>query len=41
MVQVGEKNYEVRVVESTEDVGCFTLGSGGGEGAPDGLRPGP
>jgi biotin carboxyl carrier protein len=23
--QVGEKNYEIRVVESTEDVGCFTL----------------
>ena len=25
MIQVGEKNYEVRVVESTQDVGCFTL----------------
>jgi biotin carboxyl carrier protein len=25
MIQVGEKNYEIRVVESTEDVGCFTL----------------
>jgi biotin carboxyl carrier protein len=25
MIQVGEKNFEVRVVESTEDVGCFTL----------------
>jgi biotin carboxyl carrier protein len=25
MVQVGEKNFEVRVVESTQDVGCFTL----------------
>jgi biotin carboxyl carrier protein len=25
MVQVGEKNYEIRVVESTEEVGCFTL----------------
>ena len=24
-VQVGEKNYEIRVVESTEEVGCFTL----------------
>jgi glutaconyl-CoA/methylmalonyl-CoA decarboxylase subunit gamma len=22
---VGDKNFEVRVVESTEDVGCFTL----------------
>ena len=25
MIQVGEKNYEIRVAESTEDVGCFTL----------------
>ena len=25
MIQAGEKNYEIRVVESTEDVGCFTL----------------
>jgi biotin carboxyl carrier protein len=25
MVQAGEKNYEIRVVESTEDVGCFIL----------------
>ena len=25
MVQVGETNYEIRVAESTEDVGCFTL----------------
>jgi biotin carboxyl carrier protein len=25
MIQVGEKNYEIRVVESTEDVGCFSL----------------
>ena len=25
MIQVGEKNFEVRVVESTQDVGCFTL----------------
>ena len=25
MLQVGEKNFEVRVVESTQDVGCFTL----------------
>ncbi len=25
MIQVGEKNYEIRVVESTEEVGCFTL----------------
>jgi glutaconyl-CoA/methylmalonyl-CoA decarboxylase subunit gamma len=25
VIQVGEKTYEVRVVESTEDVGCFTL----------------
>jgi len=25
MLQVGEKNYEVRVVESTQDVGCYTL----------------
>lgn len=24
-VQVGEKNVEIRVVESTQDVGCFTL----------------
>jgi glutaconyl-CoA/methylmalonyl-CoA decarboxylase subunit gamma len=24
-IQVGEKNYEIWVVESTEDVGCFTL----------------
>ncbi len=25
MIQVGEKGYEIRVVESTEDVGCYTL----------------
>jgi glutaconyl-CoA/methylmalonyl-CoA decarboxylase subunit gamma len=25
MLQIGEKNFEVRVVESTQDVGCFTL----------------
>ncbi len=25
MIQVGEKNYEVRVVESTDEVGCFIL----------------
>jgi glutaconyl-CoA/methylmalonyl-CoA decarboxylase subunit gamma len=25
VIQVGEKNHEVRVVESTQDVGCFTL----------------
>jgi glutaconyl-CoA/methylmalonyl-CoA decarboxylase subunit gamma len=25
MIQVGEKSLEVRVVESTQDVGCFTL----------------
>jgi glutaconyl-CoA/methylmalonyl-CoA decarboxylase subunit gamma len=25
MIQVGEKNYEIRVGESTEEVGCFTL----------------
>ncbi len=25
MIQVGDTNYEIRVVESTEDVGCFTL----------------
>jgi biotin carboxyl carrier protein len=25
VIQVGEKNYEIRVVESTEDVGCYTL----------------
>jgi biotin carboxyl carrier protein len=25
MIQVGDKNYEVRIVESTEDVGCFTF----------------
>jgi biotin carboxyl carrier protein len=25
MIQAGEKNYEIRVVESTEDVGCFIL----------------
>jgi biotin carboxyl carrier protein len=25
MIQVGETNYEIRVAESTEDVGCFTL----------------
>jgi biotin carboxyl carrier protein len=25
MIQVGEKNFEIRVVESTDDVGCFTL----------------
>jgi glutaconyl-CoA/methylmalonyl-CoA decarboxylase subunit gamma len=25
IIQAGDKNYEVRVVESTEDVGCFTL----------------
>jgi len=25
VIQVGEKNYEIRVVERTEEVGCFTL----------------
>jgi glutaconyl-CoA/methylmalonyl-CoA decarboxylase subunit gamma len=25
VIHVGEKNYEVRVIESTKDVGCFTL----------------
>jgi biotin carboxyl carrier protein len=25
VIQVGETNYEIRVAESTEDVGCFTL----------------
>ena len=25
MIQVGERNYEIRVAESTEEVGCFTL----------------
>jgi len=25
MIQVGDKNYEIRIVESTEEVGCFTL----------------
>lgn len=25
VLQVGEKSFEVRVVDSTEDVGCFTL----------------
>jgi biotin carboxyl carrier protein len=25
MLQVGEKSFEVRVVETTQDVGCFTL----------------
>ncbi len=29
MIQVGETNYEIRVVESTEEVGCFTLEVGG------------
>lgn len=25
MIQLGDKNYEIRIVESTEEVGCFTL----------------
>jgi biotin carboxyl carrier protein len=25
IIQVGDKNYEIRIVESTEEVGCFTL----------------
>jgi biotin carboxyl carrier protein len=25
MIQVGDKSYEIRIVESTEEVGCFTL----------------